>query len=146
MFNFKLEKVLGYREKIEKKSKENFAAKLKVVNEITYNLDSLIIKKSEILNNNYTNLKTTQDLIVFQRYVTYLDETIDNTREELNIAKRILDGARVEVVKANKDRKVIEILKENAYTDHIKELNKIEQNKLDDIASNNYIKSLKGGE
>lgn len=146
MFKFKLEKVLGYREKLEKKSKENFASKLKIYNDINCELEGLVAKKLEIVNSGYSTFKTTQELIVFQRYLSFLDNSIDKTKDELNVAKRVLDGARVEVVKANKDKKVIEILKENAYIEHIKEQDKIEQNKLDDIASNNYIKLLKGGE
>ncbi|MEF9935299.1 MAG: flagellar export protein FliJ [Clostridium sp.] len=146
MFNFKLDKVLDYREKIEKKSKENFAAKLRIYSDINFELESLVTKKTQVLNGGYSNLRTTQELIVFQRYLTFLDDSIDKTREELSVAERILEGARVEVIKANKDRKVIETLKDNAYIEHIKEENKLEQNKLDDIASNNYIKSLKGGD
>ncbi|MEG0641813.1 MAG: flagellar export protein FliJ [Clostridium sp.] len=147
MFKFKLQKVLDYRENVEKQGKEDFANKLMKFNNIKTALNEMILKKKETRDKNYiSKFKTSNDFIVFQRYVGYLDNSIEEKRNMLSEAERILERARLELIKNTKDKKIIEILKESAFEEYIDNDNRVEQKKLDDIAINSYIKLLKGGE
>lgn len=147
MFNFKLQKVLDYRENIEKVSKENFSYKLLLFNKEKDDLKVLFQKKEIIKSKSYTgNLKTSNDLMVYQRYVDFLDTSIVNKKELLAEAERELEKARLNLIKSTKDKKIMEILKENAFEDYLDNENKLEQKNLDDIALRGYIDSLKGGE
>ena len=147
MFNFKLEKVLDYRENIEKKNKEEFSQKLAIYNKEKEELEKLTLKKQIIQSNEYTkNLKTANDLRIYQRYLMYIEKSIEEKKLDLEEAEKELEKSRLNLVKSTKDKKIIEILKENAFEDYLNEENRIEQKNLDDIALRGYIESLKGGE
>lgn len=147
MFDFKLQKVLDYRENIEKVSKEEFSYKLSIFNKEKEDLKTLLSKREIIKSKSYTEaLKTSNDLIVYQRYVDFLDTSIINKKALIEKAEKELEKARLNLIKSTKDKKIMEILKENAFEDYLDNENKLEQSKLDDIALRSYIDSLKGGE
>lgn len=147
MFNFKLEKVLDYRENIEKKNKEEFSQKLAIYNREKEEVEKLTLKKQIIQSKEYTkNLKTANDLRIYQRYLIYIEKSIEEKMMDLEEAEKELEKSRLNLIKSTKDKKIIEILKENAFEDYLSEENRIEQKNLDDIALRGYIESLKGGE
>ncbi len=147
MFDFKLEKVLDYRENIEKKSKEEFSQILAIYNREKEELEKLNFKKQIIQNKEYTkNLKTANDLRIYQRYLMYIEKSIEEKIHDLENAEKELEKSRLNLIKSTKDKKIIEILKENAFEDYLSEENRIEQKNLDDIALRGYIETMKGGE
>ncbi|KMT21703.1 flagellar export protein FliJ [Clostridium cylindrosporum] len=147
MFNFKLQKVLDYRENLEKKSKEDFAYKLSIFNNEKEELNTLVNKKELIKSVDYTSkLKTTNDLIIYQRYVDYLDRSIEDKKIQVKEAERKLEKSRLELIKSTKDKRIMEILKDSAFEEYLNDENQLEQKKLDDIALSRYTNSLKGGE
>lgn len=146
MFDFKLEKVLDYRENIEKKSKEEFSQILAIYNREKEELEKLNFKKQIIQNKEYTkNLKTANDLRIYQRYLMYIEKSIEEKIHDLENAEKELEKSRLNLIKSTKDKKIIEILKENAFEDYLSEENRIEQKILDDIALRGYIETMKGG-
>lgn len=147
MFDFKLQKVLDYRENLEKEIKEDFSLKLSVLNKEKLELDKLLQEKEKVKNKTYKEaLKTANDLIIYQRYVDYLEKTIENKINSLKEAEKELELVRLNLINATKDKKIIEILKESAFEEYLSEENLIEQKNLDDIALRTYINSLEGGE
>lgn len=138
-YNFRLEKVLNYKENIESFKKTEFGninLKLNKEEEIlsSYNLNKerLVSKKKESINNtNIWNLKLYNDYLYdISVNIESQEQVIDNIKEELKTAKE-------ELLIAMQERKSFEKLKENSYNEFLHENKKKEDKVVDEIVSFN---------
>ncbi len=143
-FEFRLQRVLEIKEEIEKQKEREFGEAQKVVLDIIYNI--------EVMNRQYHQCceeieqKTSQehvDTIEMQNYYCYIRK-IKNDTEQLYEKKRKAEAEverrRVVLIEASKDRKVLENLKERKINLYQEELNRFEQNVIDEIASNKFAR------
>jgi flagellar FliJ protein len=137
-FKFKLEPVLKYRNILEKKEAKEFAKLHKKYDEECGKLD--------LINTNYKN--TQKELEVKKRagidikelktYYTYLNSlNLDIKAQQLKVkeAEAKKEEQRKKLVNAQKDKKVIDKLKDNKYNEFKEEERKDEIKTIDDINS-----------
>ena len=138
-YNFRLEKVLNYKENIESFKKTeygNINLKLNKEEEILYNYnlnkERLVTKKMESINNtNIGNLKLYND------YLYDISINIENQEQVIGEIKIELKKAKEELLLAMQERKSFEKLKENNYNEFLSEEKKKEEKVVDEIISFN---------
>lgn len=138
-FNYKLQKVLDYKERIEEKKKEEFVKALKAQLAQERELQHFINTKDAV-NNQVSELKTINDFQNFSRYIEFLDKKIENAKYKLAKATEQLEIKKQELIKSTSDRKVLDKLKEKARQDFEAENNRKEQKLNDDFALFSYVK------
>lgn len=138
-FNFQLQKVLDYKEKIEEKKKEEFVKALKLQlaqeKELKHYIDTKNASKDY-----FYDLKTSGDFQNFSRYIEFLDNKIEDSKYKLVKATEQLEIKKQELIKSTSDRKVLDKLKEKAKQDFDAESNRKEQKLNDDFALFSYVK------
>ncbi|KRQ87056.1 flagellar biosynthesis chaperone [Caloramator mitchellensis] len=142
-FKFKLQNVLDYRSDVEERIKREFAAALqnyiqqeKILNELINTKDQNLFKPK--------NFKTVVEYQNYTRFMEFLEQRIESQRENINRAKEKLNKKREELIKATKDKGIIEKLKEKAYDEFLFEEGKKEQKLNDDYALYSYIRHERG--
>ncbi|GAA0178081.1 flagellar export protein FliJ [Clostridium sediminicola] len=133
-FKYSLENVLKYKKDTEDSIKENYL-KLKIrIDEEQGILESLSFQ----LQNNISGItgKRNSNAMNFKNsylYIYTLQEKIENQDKVINEYKLELDEIRNKLIIAQKERKTIELLKEKAYENHLKEMEKEEQKLIDEL-------------
>lgn len=138
-YNFRLEKVLNYKENIESFKKTEFGninLKLNKEEEILFNYnlnkEKLVNKKKESMNNtSIGNLKLYND------YLIDISTNIENQEQVIDEIKEDLRKAKEELLVAMQERKSFEKLKENNYNEFLSETKKKEEKVIDEIISYN---------
>lgn len=138
-FNFQLQRVLDYKETIEKKKKEEFVKALKYQLAQEKELSNYIDTKNASKDYFY-DLKSSADFQNFSRYVEFLDKKIENAKYKVIKATEQLEIKKQELMKSTSDRKVLDKLKEKAKQDFEAENNRKEQKLNDDFALFSYVK------
>lgn len=138
-YNFRLEKVLNYKENIESFKKTEFGninIKLNKEEEIlsNYNLNKerLVTNKNESINNTSIG-----HLKLYNDYLCDISLNIENQEQVIDEIKEDLKKAKEELLVAMQERKSFEKLKENNYNEFLSEAKKKEEKVIDEIISFN---------
>lgn len=138
-FDFRLQKVLDYRIKIEDKKEQEFIKSKADYLQQKEKLDSLNEELQSCIQKGWVF----SDAFHYQamyNYVTYMNEKIDRQHEETRSAKEAMDAKKSEYTDSRRDRKVIDKLKENAFNSYKKDLESIEQKQNDEFALYGYVR------
>ena len=136
-YSFSMESVLGWREDIEKTSMEKFAV----------SQNDLMIEKQTLdhLNDEYKFIKerilgckNISELQQSQLYKRSVEEKIEYQVQVIENKSEELEGLRLELISAQKDRKIMEKLKEKDFNNYNEELKAEDQRNLDEIAVLKY--------
>ncbi|MBC7087500.1 MAG: flagellar export protein FliJ [Tissierellales bacterium] len=130
---FSMEKVLDYREDIEIKKAEEFAKIKFEISKIEEEINKLTMELSH-LKEKIGSINKVSELMQTQLYIQLLEENIDMKKLLLLEKNRSLEEKRIELTKAQTDRKVMEKLKEKDYREFKYKKNMKEQKELDDIS------------
>ena len=136
-YSFSLDSVLNYRNIIEAQKERAFSAAL-----YDYQLEQ---KRLTELKELYINaMKQFQDFekipfsscnyFEFQNYIKGIEQRIKNQNIRIQNAYSVLEQKRAELVKATQDRKVLDRLKDIGRQNYLKEMDRLEQIFLDEIA------------
>jgi len=136
-YSFSLESVLNYRNIIENQKERAFSAAL-----YDYQLEQ---KRLTELKESYVSaMKKFQELeqvtfssgnyFEFLNYIKRIEKKIANQKIRIATAHEILENKRNELIKATRDRKVLERLKDIGKENYLKEMDRLEQIFLDEIA------------
>ena len=137
-YKFKLQKLLDFREKLEEKSKLSFMDAIMEKNKTEEELG--------VLRENYNKYKvipngtSTVNKKIIQNYLNLINTSIETKKDVLETKKEILEEKRVELIKAQVDKKTVEILKDKDYKKYIKEENYKEQKQVDEFALYGHIR------
>lgn len=136
-YKFSLEKVLEWRAEIEKRIAKSFAIVQNELNyqEITLNnlrLENESIKKKILELNNINDLK---QQYLFKQSV---EQKIKEILKLIEQTKTKLEKLRLDLLEAQKNRKIMEKLKEKDYIEYKENLMLEEQKELDEIAVFRY--------
>lgn len=138
-YNFKLEKVLNYKESIENEKKGEYGevnTKLKRAENklMKYNnsKELLISKKNDMSEN--TSIR---DLKMYSEYLKNISIDIKNQENIVSQINLELQEAKEELMKAMQEKKTLEKLKEKGYDEFVKESNKDEEKIIDELNSFN---------
>lgn len=130
-FAFKLQKILEYKEALEKKSKEEYLSKRAQCIEIEEAIQQIIRQRNQVLMSSPVDLDSLQNK---ERYLLKLDEEERCQKIALNVLQ---DEAAKKLTKWQEKYQEAEALKK--LKEHKKEawlylLNKEEQNQMDDFS------------
>lgn len=140
-FKFSLEKLLDIRKEKEEESKRKFTKTQKEKQETEQRLDALKEKYEK-----YNGIRPGEDLIyqkIKKNYLFALNKGIEQTEKELIAKTKELDIKRKELIEKQIERKTVDILKEKKKVAYYKELDRIEQLQLDEMALYAYVRNNK---
>lgn len=140
-FKFSLEKLLDIRKEKEEESKRKFTKTQKEKQETEQRLDALKENYEK-----YNGIRPGEDLIyqkIKKNYLSALNKGIEQTEKELIAKTKELDIKRKELIEKQIERKTVDILKEKKKVAYYKELDRIEQLQLDEMALYAYVRNNK---
>lgn len=136
-----MEKVLDWRSDTEEEKKKNLIqvqqSKQQQETILRRLIDENIKIKNDSLSTNRIDVLRRQNL-----YKDMIDEKIIHQKNVLNKAEKEVEVARIELMEAHKERKVMEKLKEKEYTLTMEQEKQEEQKQLDEMATLSFGKSF----
>ena len=140
-FKYKFESVKKVKKILEKKAQKELmeaeAEILRVKDKITDTNLKKNKSKKEFLNRVH---HTVNEMKFQQNYEKYLDEQVENFRQELEELYKQREERLKELAEKSKEHKIFDKLKEKNYNDFMAEENKKELLEIDEIASIRYNK------
>ena len=130
---FSMEKVLDYREDIEKLKKEEFAKINLEISQLETEIAKINIELKEI-NERIFKIQNANELFQIQLYRQALEEKLEIQKLILSEKRKALEDKRVELTKAQADKKIMEKLKEKDYSQFMYKKNLKEQKQLDEFS------------
>ncbi len=140
-YKFSMEKVLDWRSDTEEEKKKNLVQvqQNKLQQETT--LQRLIGENIKIKNDSLTTSRI--DVLRRQNlYKDMIDEKIIHQKNVVGKAVKEVEVARLALMEAHKDRKVMEKLKEKEFTFMMEQEKQDEQKQLDEMATLSFGKSF----
>ncbi len=142
-FNFRLEKVLEYREKIEDinkaefgKAKKKLDDEMNVFEEILLHKDNVIFNRENILSN-----ATINDLKNYNQYLIRVKEKLASQKEVVEKAQDRVEKARKILLNSTIEKKTLENLKDRDFNNYLYYMKKEDEKITDQIVS--YKSSMK---
>ncbi len=135
-FVFSLQKVLEYRQRLEEQAIRAFAeAQAQLTHEQAV-LHKLLIEREECLRRSHRRQHLSVELLaVEQTYLSALEERIEQQRQRVAEAEKVLEEKRQALIEAQRERKTLERLREKQYEEWRQEWLRTEQKALDDLAA-----------
>ncbi|MBT2731865.1 flagellar export protein FliJ [Carnobacterium sp. ISL-102] len=136
-----MEKVLDWRSDTEEEKKKQLGQVQQNKQQQETLLQRLISENIKIKNDSLTTMRI--DVLRRQNlYKNMIDEKIIHQKNIVHKAEKEVEVARVELMEAHKDRKVMEKLKEKEYTFTMEQAKQEEQKQLDEMAALSFGKSF----
>ena len=138
-YNFRLEKVLNYKETIEGFKKTKFGeVNQKLNKEESKLLDYNIYKENLIKDKNISARKTSiGNLKLLNNYLKDISENIENQEQIVEQTKAELEKVKEELLVAMQEKKSFEKLKEKDYEEFLDQSKKNEDKIIDEIVTFN---------
>lgn len=136
LYKYKFERILSYRESIEKNQKMDLSISIKkYIKEKNrlIDLDTDLNKTFEDFNKSIVEGVTVKELIKIKENQDYLKKVIKKKTVDVENADNDVRENRVKLIKAMQDRKVLEKLKEIDLFNYNYELQKETEKDLDEI-------------
>lgn len=140
-FKFSLEKLLDYRWQIELEAKRNYAACQQEINEHEQQMAQLVNEKQSLLE---IREETVNRMQIQQWYLLGLERQMMETQNQLLASQQKLQQALNVYIDAQKERKVLEKLKEKQLNEYQLLLNQEEQKMLDEMGSRKQPQAMFG--
>jgi len=145
-FQFRLQQYLGVKEQIEEQKELEYAHALRKVEEEKAILIQMQTDRDDAIENMRHSLLKQISPIEIRRY----NNTIERLKHQIIVQKERLAAAEVyaeekreELVQAMKERKALEIVRENALEEYRIEQNLAEQKQVDELVSFKYTDRIK---
>lgn len=140
-FRFSMEKVLDWRSDTEEAKKKELGDAQREKFQQEALLQELIQENIKIKNESLTTTRI--DILRRQNmYKVMLDERIVQQKNQVETAEKSLETARIALMEAHKEKKVMEKLKEKEYTFVMEQEKSEEQKQLDEMATLSYGRSF----
>lgn len=140
-YTFSMEKILDWRSDTEEEKKKHLGQVQQNKQQQESLLQRLISENIKIKNDSLTTMRI--DVLRRQNlYKDMIDEKIIHQKNTVHKAEKEVEVARVELMEAHKDRKVMEKLKEKEYTFTMEQAKQEEQKQLDEMATLSFGKSF----
>ena len=137
-FQFRLQNVLNYREKIERQHELVFARAVQTVQAQQRQLMSLYELTSEAMEDMRRQGSDKVDVVALRQerlYLTSVRRKIAEAIKRLRVLEHELERARRSFIDARKDRRVLELLRQKRRTEYQYEADRQEQKELDEVGS-----------
>lgn len=138
-YNFRLEKVLNYKENIENLKKAQYGDVNRRLNNEEEKLMNYNIHKENLLTKiNESNKNTSVgNLKLYNNYLQDISSSIKKQESLISDIKDELEKTKEELLIAMKEKKAFEKLKENDYNEFLSEVKKKEEKIVDGIVTFN---------
>jgi flagellar FliJ protein len=141
-FVFRLQSLLDLKRNIEEDIKLKFGMAVKELERNKSILKS--IEKEKYANMEEFTQKASKKLFVielmeYSKYISYLNQKAEIQKENVKKAEDYVDKIREELVKAAKEREMLERLREKRYEKFLREQQQNEQKLSDEIYSIKYV-------
>jgi len=136
-----MESFLGVKEKIEEQKKLDYGKALKKLDEEKNLLKLFIEKKNNIIFAMRSSISSgikSAELKRYNEYIYYIKNKIEEQEIVVKNAEDFAENKRLELVEAMKERKMLDVLKENDKAEYNKEQLLKEQKVVDEIVSYQY--------
>ena len=133
-YRFSLESVLEWRTGKEKEVSDRFNRKKLEIEEKNQEIENLKEQYEESKKPD-KNHRTAADFMRTQAYRLSLSDKIEEENKALKNLTAELDSIREELIKAKKDKSAMEKLKDKDFDKYKEDINHLEQNFLDEIAT-----------
>lgn len=142
-FNFRLNKVLEYREKIEDINKNEYGRAKKILDDEVVLLEGILSHKESV---NYERDKITLNTTIndLRNYNRYLENVKDKLIEQKTLvekAQKNVESARYKLISSSIDKKTLENLKSRDLDNYLYKMKKEEEKIVDQIVC--YKSSMK---
>ena len=136
-YRFSMDRILEWREVLEKDHKDRLARKKHQIDIKNMELDELL-KEYDKAKSNTRVFRNVQDLTQSQLYRQRLSDQIKEKRGYLTRLENELEETRKELVQARRDKLAMEKLKEKDKEKYDEKVKQKEQEFLDEISSTRY--------
>ena len=147
-FRYSMQNILNVKEKIEAQETLAFQIASEAVREEENKLNALVVKKAEyqeILRDHVKAKLNVREIKNYRDAVNNMDDRIAVQRGNLRKAEQKLEVQRKRLEDAIKERKVHEVLKENAFEQYKREYEREEQKIVDELVSFQYAEKQANG-
>ena len=137
-FVFRLENVLRLRKKIEERVEREFSKKRAELVKVDLEIDGSRDTLSNFVNENLRIEGTfsAAEIVAVDNYIHRVRRRITQLQDLRKVKEAEVNDAMKVLKDARKSRKVIQNLKERKYGKYLEELNREENNNIDDITQN----------
>lgn len=132
-YKFSMEKILEWRTDTEKTTMEEFATLQNDLQREKLVLNGLQRQYAKSKENDLRNYNV-NELVHQQLYVQAIEEKIEEQTQIIYRKKDLVEESRMELIAAQKDRKIMEKLKEKGESNYLENIKNIEQKELDEMA------------
>ena len=143
MYKFNLQSLLNHRKHIEENLEKELGRIKRSVNNEKRRLENIKkekIKFGEKIHKNQEDGKKVNEIIVCFNYLDKLSKDIDEQQRCLKNVEKKYDIKRSELIEAMKKRKTLERLKEKEMKAFNYSEMKVEQNIMNEVAANRFIR------
>jgi flagellar protein FliJ len=137
-FNFRLERILGYRRSLTEGEKAQFAVKVRALMNAEENASVLRGFRNETLlarMKAFENGLTAREAGNLHEHIVRINETIDHADRDVEAATVQVDKARVKLVERRRDERAVELLREKRFQAWTEDYYRDEGKTLDDIGT-----------
>lgn len=136
-FNFRLERVLNFKENMEEIKKAEYGSARQKLNKEEDKLENFNYHKNNIKDEkDLLTVKTKAgNLAMYNDYILDLDKKIKVQKDVVNKTELELEKAKEEMINAVQEKKTFEKLKEKEYEKYLYQIKKTEEKQLDTIVN-----------
>ena len=145
-FQFRLQQYLGVKEQIEEQKELEYGRALQQLEEEKQTLQEMHDQRNEAITAMRKALARSISPIEIRRYnntIERLKHYIMVQEERVRAAEVFVETKRQELVQAMKDRKALEVVRDNAREEFNLEMNLAEQKEVDELVSFKYTDRIK---
>ena len=139
-FAFRLQKVLDHRVRVEDIKKQTFAANRLAYLKEKENLDIMQGKLNEHVSNTAAKKSNIFNYVSHYNYMTLLEKWIEDQSIRVRLSEEEMNKKKLEFEESQKDRKVIDKIKENSFKEFKLNSDKLEQKHNDEFALYAYMR------
>ncbi|NMA87259.1 MAG: flagellar export protein FliJ [Tissierellia bacterium] len=136
-FNFRLERVLNFKENMEEIKKAEYGSARQKLNKEEDKLENFNYHKNNIKDEKDLLTAKTKagNLAMYNDYILDLDKKIKVQKDVVNKTELELEKAKEEMINAVQEKKTFEKLKEKEYEKYLYQIKKTEEKQLDTIVN-----------
>ncbi|MGL1936222.1 MAG: flagellar export protein FliJ [Fibrobacterales bacterium] len=136
-FRFKLQALLGYREKLEEDAKMALGEAVQLEATMTRELDSMDEERHEVARQQGALLGMNVGGEHYMQFINYQQDLFRRIEEKIGDIQQqrtVVEAKRVLLIRATQNKKALEIIRDKKKAEFKKEQNVIETKFLDDIS------------
>ena len=141
VFRYRLQNILNIKNQLETQAEMEFGLAQARLNEEEARLDALIARRDGYIEEGRRMRLDELDVLKLaenERSVKVMEEFIEGQKENVRLAERAVEAARVKLTEAMKEVKVQEKLREHAFEEFLEEQKAVEAKEIDELVSYKY--------